>query len=150
MATPARHRRDTATYEDRGHATRERRRPAREVPLVRGFRRVALEERDRPAVGEELELHFGAPEHCVFFFSSWVRRNKSIYAPNQRVAFTRGENLSINQCLRRRDDGVQVQFNDRLRSRANFVRGFDPTRRTLASQITHGRMRDISPIAQST
>ena len=56
MATPARHRRDTATYEDRGHATRERRRPAREVPLVRGFRRVALEERDRPAVGEELEL----------------------------------------------------------------------------------------------
>ena len=68
MATPARHRRDTATYEDRGHATRERRRPAREVPLVRGFRRVALEERDRPAVGEELELQdfvrvrkFGGP-----------------------------------------------------------------------------------------
>ena len=47
---------DVLEDEDRGHATRERRRPAREVPLVRRFRRVALEERDRPAVGEELEL----------------------------------------------------------------------------------------------
>ena len=42
--------------EDRGHATREGRRPAREVPMVRRFRRVALEERHGPAVGEELEL----------------------------------------------------------------------------------------------
>ena len=47
---------DVLEDEDRGHATRERRRPAREVPLVRRFRRVALEERDGPAVGEELEL----------------------------------------------------------------------------------------------
>ena len=47
---------DVLEDEDRRHATRETSRPAREVPLVRRFRRVALEERDRPAVGEELEL----------------------------------------------------------------------------------------------
>ena len=58
---------DVLEDENRGHSARERRRPAREVSLVRRFRRVALEERDRPAVGEELELQdirmrkFGVP-----------------------------------------------------------------------------------------
>ena len=47
---------DVLEDEDRGHPAREGRRPAREVPLVRRFRRVALEERDGPAVGKELEL----------------------------------------------------------------------------------------------
>ena len=35
---------DVLEDEDRGHPAREGRRPAREVPLVRRFRRVALEE----------------------------------------------------------------------------------------------------------
>ena len=58
---------DVLEDEDRRHATRETSRPAREVSLVRRFRRVALEERDGPAVGEELELQdvrvrkFGGP-----------------------------------------------------------------------------------------
>ena len=47
---------DVLEDEDLRHPARETSRPAREVPLVRRFRRVALEERDRPAVGEELEL----------------------------------------------------------------------------------------------
>ena len=58
---------DVLEDEDRGHATRETSRPAREMPLVRFFRLVALEERHGPAVGEELELQdvrvrkFGGP-----------------------------------------------------------------------------------------
>ena len=47
---------DVLEDEDLRHPAREGRCPAREVPLVRRFRRVALEERDGPAVGEELEL----------------------------------------------------------------------------------------------
>ena len=43
---------DVLEDEDRGHPAREGRRPAREMPLVRRFRRVALEERDGPAVDD--------------------------------------------------------------------------------------------------
>ena len=58
---------DVLEDEDLRHPAREGRCPAREMALVRRFRRVALEERDGPAVGEELELQdvavrvFGGP-----------------------------------------------------------------------------------------